>query len=194
MSASAPAGKMTRKPGSVVAACTRPTMNGDIVSCVISQPEPTFCIQVPVYEIPAATQSERKRGSCNGAQAEPFAVLGNIGVLTMSAMLVACNLFYGCVLSKRPLPVTPGPQQINDYAADQDQRSVANLSQRVRSRNQYEHKSNRCSQRRQRVKPHAERPRQVGPADAQHDQANRLQQKLQHNADHHQPSDYVRQR
>src|SRR5580692_830204 len=99
MSARAPAGKMTRKTGSVVAACTKPTINGDIVSCVISQPEPTFCIQVPVYEITAATQSERKRGSCNGAQAEPFAVLGNIGVLTMSAMLVACNLLHGCVLS-----------------------------------------------------------------------------------------------
>src|SRR5580698_2581386 len=147
MSASAPAGKMTRKTGSVVAACTRPTMNGDIVSWVISQPEPTFCIQVPVYEITAATQSERKRGSPNGAQAEPFAVLGNIGVLTMSAMLVACNLGCGCVLSKRPLPVTPGAQEINDYAANQDQKGIANLGERVRSRNQYEHKSNRCGQR-----------------------------------------------
>src|SRR5580692_480790 len=92
MSASAPAGKMTRKTGSVDAACTRPTINGDIVSCVISQPAPTFCIQVPVYEITAATQSERKSGSPSGAQAEPFVVLGRldgIDIFTASAM-VSC--------------------------------------------------------------------------------------------------------
>ena len=47
-SASAPAGSMTRKTGIVIAACTRPTINGDIVSCVINQPAPTFCIHVPV--------------------------------------------------------------------------------------------------------------------------------------------------
>ena len=48
MSASAPAGRITRNTGSVVAAVTRLTINGDMVSCVISQPAPTFCIQVPV--------------------------------------------------------------------------------------------------------------------------------------------------
>src|SRR5579859_1747597 len=90
MSASAPAGKITRKTGRVVAACTRPTINGDIVSWVISHPAPTFCIQVPVYEITAATQSERNRGSPNGAHAEPFAVLrrlDGIDVFTASDMV-----------------------------------------------------------------------------------------------------------
>ena len=33
---------------SVAAACTRLTISGDMVSCVISQPAPTFCIHVPV--------------------------------------------------------------------------------------------------------------------------------------------------
>src|SRR5271169_1907761 len=100
MSASAPAGKMTRKTGRVVAACTRPTINGDIVSWVISHPAPTFCIQVPVYEITAATQSERNSGSCNGAHAEPYAVTGRPGgidVFTASAM----------VSYLRPFPLMP---------------------------------------------------------------------------------------
>ena len=47
MSANAPAGKITKKTGSVVAACTKLIINGDIVSWVIIQPAPTFCIQVP---------------------------------------------------------------------------------------------------------------------------------------------------
>src|SRR5271165_601804 len=90
MSASAPAGKMTRKTGRVVATWTRLTINGDSVSWVISQPAPTFCIQVPVYEITAAPQSERNRGSRNGAHAEPFVTLGKltgIDALTASAMV-----------------------------------------------------------------------------------------------------------
>src|SRR5580692_2550156 len=90
MSASAPAGKMTRKTGNVVAACTKPTINGDMVNWVISQPAPTFCIQVPVYEINDAIQSERNSGSRNGAHAEPFVDVvrfDGIDVFTASAML-----------------------------------------------------------------------------------------------------------
>jgi hypothetical protein len=48
MSANAPAGSTTKNTGTAAAACTRPTISGDVVSCVISQPAPTFCIQVPV--------------------------------------------------------------------------------------------------------------------------------------------------
>ena len=48
MSARAPAGRITRKTGNVLAAWTNPILRGDIVSWVISQPAPTFCIQVPV--------------------------------------------------------------------------------------------------------------------------------------------------
>src|SRR5262249_25811449 len=70
ISASAPAGKMTRKTGRVAAAVTRLIFNGDVVSWVINQPAPTFCIHVPVYETTAATQSERNNGSLNGAHAE----------------------------------------------------------------------------------------------------------------------------
>src|SRR5437868_936393 len=89
MSASAPAGRMTRKTGTVAAACTRLTISGDIVSCVISQPAPTFCIHVPVYEITAAIHSDRNKGSYKGAQAElarPGTGAGTV-MLTDSAML-----------------------------------------------------------------------------------------------------------
>ena len=48
MSASAPAGRITRNTGRAAAACTSPIINGFMVICVISQPAPTFCIQVPV--------------------------------------------------------------------------------------------------------------------------------------------------
>src|ERR1700674_279377 len=130
MSASAPAGKITRKTGRVVAACTRPTINGDMVSWVINHPAPTFCIQVPVYEITAATQSERKSGSRNGAHAEPFAVVGRLGgidVFTASAMSVTGSLFRWRILCERPFSVTPGAEQIYGHAANQDQRGIANL-------------------------------------------------------------------
>ena len=48
MSASAPAGRMTRNTGSAAAVCTSPIISGFMVICVISQPAPTFCIHVPV--------------------------------------------------------------------------------------------------------------------------------------------------
>ena len=83
-SASAPAGRITRNTGSVVAAVTRLTIKGDMVSCVINQPAPTFCIQVPVYEITAAIQSERNSGSRSGANAELAGLEARLagGVLT----------------------------------------------------------------------------------------------------------------
>src|SRR6185437_280723 len=90
MSASAPAGRMTRKTGSVVAACTRLTISGAsglfMVSCVMSQPAPTFCIQVPMYEMMAAIHRDRNRGSRKGAKADPCGrALGN-GLGTESAI------------------------------------------------------------------------------------------------------------
>ena len=45
---------------SVVAAWTSATMNGDGASEVISQPAPTSCIQVPMFETTVAVQSTVK--------------------------------------------------------------------------------------------------------------------------------------
>ncbi len=47
-SAMAPAGSTTRNTAILPAACTSPTIKGDMVSEVISHAAPTFCIQVPV--------------------------------------------------------------------------------------------------------------------------------------------------
>jgi hypothetical protein len=60
-----------------------------MVICVINQPAPTFCIQVPVYEMTDAIQSDRNSGSPNGAQGETerFRAIGSaIGILIISAM------------------------------------------------------------------------------------------------------------
>src|SRR5215469_8680017 len=72
MSAKAPAGKITKNTGKLVAACTRLTISGDGVSPVIIQPAPTFCIHVPVYEMTAAIHSERNSGSRSGSRGEPL--------------------------------------------------------------------------------------------------------------------------
>src|SRR5271156_1271696 len=69
MSASAPAGSTTKNTGTAAAAWTRLTINGEVESCVISQPAPTFCIHVPVYETTAAIHNDRNSGSRNGAHA-----------------------------------------------------------------------------------------------------------------------------
>src|ERR1022692_2183046 len=45
--------------------------------------------------------------------------------------------------SKRPLLMTPGAQQINNRAANQDQGGIANLGKRVGARDEYEQESNR---------------------------------------------------
>src|SRR5436305_3721276 len=70
MSARAPAGSTATNTGIAEAACTRLTIRGESESCVMSQPAPTFCIHVPLYETTAAIQSDRKSGSDNGIHAE----------------------------------------------------------------------------------------------------------------------------
>src|SRR5215469_3850294 len=72
MSANAPAGRLTQNTGAVVAACTRLTISGDMVSDVISQPAQAFYIQVPVEELTAANHRERNRGSRSGSRGEPL--------------------------------------------------------------------------------------------------------------------------
>ena len=51
MSARAPAGTPTRNTGSMVAVWTRATWNAEPPRDPISQTAPTFCIQVPMFEI-----------------------------------------------------------------------------------------------------------------------------------------------
>lgn len=61
MSASAPAGSASANIGAAPAACTSDTSSGSFASEVISQPAPTSCIQVPMFEAIAASHSQRNR-------------------------------------------------------------------------------------------------------------------------------------
>jgi len=70
MSASAPPGSASRNIGSAVAACTRDTINGSGSSVTISQPAPTSCIQVPIFDATVAIHNMRNSGCVNGDQAE----------------------------------------------------------------------------------------------------------------------------
>ena len=69
VSASAPAGSASRKVGTIVAACTRLTLNASGESDVISQPAPVFCIQVPSAVTTFAHHSRRKFAWRSGTRA-----------------------------------------------------------------------------------------------------------------------------
>ena len=74
MSASAPAGRDRRKSGAVSAVCMSATIQGVGASDVISQSAPTLCIQVPMFEATAASQSARNSGLDKGRQADADAL------------------------------------------------------------------------------------------------------------------------
>src|SRR6185436_16225205 len=74
MSATAPAGRPTRKTGRLVALCTRATINGDGESEVIAHAAPTFCIQVPMLETSEEIQRARNTGCASGAHADSAVV------------------------------------------------------------------------------------------------------------------------
>jgi hypothetical protein len=61
-SASAPAGRASRKNGRLVAVCLRATIIGEGVSEVINHTPPTSCIHVPMFEATEAIHNTRKRG------------------------------------------------------------------------------------------------------------------------------------
>src|SRR5437588_157742 len=152
MSASAPAGRMTRNTGNVVAAVTRLTISGDVVSCVMSQPAPTFCIQVPMYEMTAAPHRERNSGSFSGAHAEVSCrTCKPPGMFTDSAISISGDALH-CAwqrLAERPLVVLPRTNHVNQNSGQQDHHCVPDLLERVGSRKPHE---NNC-----RLKP----PRKV---------------------------------
>src|ERR1700751_3898611 len=71
MSANAPAGRLNRNMGKVVAAWTRATSNGSGRRLVISHAAAAFCIQLPMLETTVAVQSTAKIAWRNGLHAEP---------------------------------------------------------------------------------------------------------------------------
>ena len=70
MSASAPAGSASSITGMLSAASTSATSDGDDESEVISQPAPTSCIHVPIFETIVAIHRLRKSVLCSGLQAD----------------------------------------------------------------------------------------------------------------------------
>ena len=60
MSANAPAGRLNRNMGKVVATWTRATSKGFGLRLVISQPAAALCIQLPILDRTVASQSTVK--------------------------------------------------------------------------------------------------------------------------------------
>src|SRR5437588_4894292 len=136
MSASAPAGRMTRNTGNVVAAVTRLTISGDVVSCVMSQPAPTFCIQVPMYEMTAAPHNDRNSGSFSGAHAEVSCrTCKPPGMFTDSAISVSGNALHRRRqrFAEGPLAVLPRTNHVNQNSGQQDHYRIPDLLQRIGS-------------------------------------------------------------
>ena len=70
ISAKAPAGSASKKTGKVVDVCTNATINGDVLKSAINQLAATEFIQVPIFEISAASQNRVKVRCLKGANAD----------------------------------------------------------------------------------------------------------------------------
>jgi len=70
ISANAPAGSASKKTGKVVDVCTNATINGDVLKSAINQLAATEFIQVPIFEISAASQNIVKAECLKGSNAD----------------------------------------------------------------------------------------------------------------------------
>jgi hypothetical protein len=68
----APAGRLSRKIGNVLAVCINATMIGLGAREVMSQAPETSCIHEPIFEKTAAIQRARKTGCRRGDHADVF--------------------------------------------------------------------------------------------------------------------------
>src|ERR1700682_3524081 len=102
MSARAPAGMASSISGKLSAASMSATSDGDDDSSVMSQPAPTSCIQLPMFEISVAIQRLRKSALCSGLQAERSAaeVAGGAGGAAGVVLKTSAGLFP--TVSRRP--------------------------------------------------------------------------------------------
>src|SRR5512143_3728338 len=90
MSASAPAGRASRKTGAELAACTSATIRGLGASEVISQPAPTSCIQEPMFDATDAIHNMRNTRLERGAQGETGLGRAAVTVRLRQALFSAC--------------------------------------------------------------------------------------------------------
>lgn len=70
ISANAPAGSASKRTGKVVDVCTNATINGDVLKSAINQLAATEFIQVPIFEISAASQNRVKVRCLKGVSAD----------------------------------------------------------------------------------------------------------------------------
>lgn len=75
ISARAPAGNASRNIDKLVITCKSDTTKGDGERDVISQPEPTVCIEVPMSAANIVTHRNRYSGIFRGLSEEAFALL-----------------------------------------------------------------------------------------------------------------------
>src|SRR5205809_331596 len=102
----------------------------------------------------AAIHSDRNNGSCIGAQAEAIGLRGKlpaIGVFTPAAILIRRDLANRNwqALSERPIPISPGPNKVDQEARHEDNGCIADLLYEVLARNENEYESEARDQRRQ---------------------------------------------
>src|SRR5512133_1704340 len=95
--------------------------------------------------------------------------------------------------SEGPLSLAPRAQEINSDTKNDDHDSVANLSRCVGSLRQHEYESDNCDQRRNWIEPHAKWSRKLWPATPKPEQTKRLDEELDHDADHYQCRNHVGQ-
>ncbi len=104
MSDSAPAGSASTNIGAAPAACTSDTSSGLGDSVVISQPAPTSCIQVPMFDAIAASHSQRKVRWRSGLQALAGAPAGGgtaASAVVASAVVAVASELIGSFPSGR---------------------------------------------------------------------------------------------
>src|SRR5438477_8476786 len=92
-----------------------------------------------------------------------------------------------------PLGTHACANEVDSETDDDEDGSVAYLSQKVLAWNEHVDEPSQRDQRGQRIKPHPKRARQVGPAHAQDHHANDLSEKLHQNANHDERRDYIGQ-
>src|SRR5579859_2863487 len=96
--------------------------------------------------------------------------------------------------SKRPLAAFAGAEHIKCGTRNSNDNRVEKFTARIGPRNENEQESSQRKERRQGIKPDSEGTREAGLAFAEEDDANLLQQVLQHNAYHDQRGNRLCQR
>src|SRR6185312_8722874 len=98
------------------------------------------------------------------------------------------------ILGKGPLMPPPGAKQINNQAADENDRGIADLAGEVGSRKQDKNKSKARQQRWQGIEPHAKWAWHFRTPNAEDDQPDCLNKKLQQDANDNQCGNDIEQR